>query len=245
MALEALYWHTPASVLLGFPLCFSVPSFQLAGLTLTYIRPANIEQVLFVQSSLTFFAPSFNSSYSCFAAHFFQYTDGGRLYQDLSNIFRTHIPHVNFCLITEDQCVPVRPFHTQIKGLTHHCSCRSSHLSPHLNFLNLPHPRFFLFVMPFTCPNSFCPILSGHCGKLFFHFKAKRSESPGILRRAHERQRLAQACQVLEQFCVHRFHHWEALSFSRQSPVFHGTCSATMNVCKMIVRRFLILKTRC
>ena len=32
----------------------------------------------------------------------------------------------------------MRPFHTQITGFTHHCSCQSSHLSPHLNFLNLP-----------------------------------------------------------------------------------------------------------
>ena len=37
-----------------------------------------------------------------------------------------------------------RQFFTQIAGLTHHCSCKSSHLFLHLNFLNLPLPRFFV-----------------------------------------------------------------------------------------------------
>ena len=36
-------------------------------------------------------------------------------------IFWTYHPHVNFYLITEHQCVPSRPFSTQITGFTHHC----------------------------------------------------------------------------------------------------------------------------
>ena len=48
----------------------------------------------------------------------------------------------------------------------------SSHLFPRLNLSNLPHPSFFQFVTPFSCPNSFCPVLSSHGGKLFFNFKA-------------------------------------------------------------------------
>ena len=160
MALEALHWHTPASVLLGLPQsCTKVTSVPLAfnervrdyaslplpfflrrsrlllplsegfrnipphrvrfrtvvkpvlfcaflhltSLTLTDVRPSNVEQSFFcvqppskkiflatlrcfsVQFSFTFFlkranlgsshAPSFNSSYSSLAAHFFQYTD--------------------------------------------------------------------------------------------------------------------------------------------------------------------------
>ena len=76
-------------------------------------------------------------------------------------------------------CASAAIFFTQITGLTHHRTCRPSHLFPRLNFLNLHHSRFFLFVQPFTCPNSFCRILSGQCGKLFFHFQAKSFHEQG------------------------------------------------------------------
>ena len=78
-----------------------------------------------------------------------------------------------FYLITENQCVPLRPFNTQITGLTHHCSCWSWHLFPRLNLANLPHPSLFLLVTPLPCPYSFCPKLSGHGGNLIFHLQAK------------------------------------------------------------------------
>ena len=81
-------------------------------------------------------------------------------------------PYVNFCVIAENQCVPVRPFYTQITGLTHHCSCVPSYLFPRLNLANLPHPSFFLLVTPFSRPNSFFPKLSCHGRELFLHFKA-------------------------------------------------------------------------
>ena len=48
---------------------------------------------------------------------------------------------------------------------------RSSHLFPRLNLSDPPHPSFFQLVTPFSPPNSFCPILSSHGGKLFFNFK--------------------------------------------------------------------------
>ena len=114
-------------------------------------------------------APSFSSSCSCFAAHLFHTLIGP---WHLFNVTWAHKYHVNSCLTAEYQCVPKRPLNTQITGFTHHCSCRSSYLSPHLNFLNLPHPRFFSFVMSFSCPNSFCPILCGHGRKLLLYFKA-------------------------------------------------------------------------
>ena len=87
--------------------------------------------------------PSFRSSYSCFAAHFFQYTDRAPLHQHFFNVSWAHKPHVNSCLIAENQCVPMRPFSTQITGLTHHCPCRFSHLSPHLNCLNFASSTLF------------------------------------------------------------------------------------------------------
>ena len=96
----------------------------------------------------------------------------GRPHQHLLNIFPTHKPHVKLYLITDHQCVPARPFYTQITGLTHHRTCRPSHLFPRLNFLNLPHPRF-LFAVPFSRPDSFCPALSGQGRKFLLHFQAK------------------------------------------------------------------------
>ena len=157
---------------------------HLASLTLTDIRRARIELFFFFASNLfpqrsswphcdafQSNSPSLSFarelSYSCLAAHFFQYTDRG------TSIFLTsfgHTSHVNLYLSTKDQCVLVRPFHSQITGLTHHCSCRPSHLFPRLDHPNLPHPSFFLLVTPFSSLYSFCPVLNIQSGKLFFHF---------------------------------------------------------------------------
>ena len=105
------------------------------------------------------------------AAHFFQYTDRALCTSIFSTSLGHTISHVNLCLITKDQCVPIRLFHTQVTGFTHHRSCRSSHLFPCLNFLNLPHPCFFLLVTPFSSPNSFCPVLSSNGGERLLHNK--------------------------------------------------------------------------
>ena len=109
--------------------------------------------------------PSFQEDLSCHIAMFFRTSflceraragsSHAPSFTDLAlrtSIFLTsiwaHIHHVNSCLSKEEQvCVPMEPLNTQISGFTHHCSCRSSHLFPDLNFLNLLHPR--LFVMPF------------------------------------------------------------------------------------------------
>ena len=78
----------------------------------------------------------------------------------------------HFSVASEYQGVPMRPLDTQITGLAHHCSYRSSHLSPHLNFSNLFHPSFFLFMMSFSHPSFFCPVLSGQSGKFLLYFEA-------------------------------------------------------------------------
>ena len=48
----------------------------------------------------------------------------------------------------------------------------ATYLPPHLNFSNLSHPSFSLFMMPFSGPDSFCPALSGQGGKFFLYFEA-------------------------------------------------------------------------
>ena len=96
-------------------------------------------------------APSFNSSCSCLAAHFFQYTERALCTSIFSTSFAHTKPHVNLCVIAEDQRVPVWPFYAQITGLTHHFSCGSFHLFPRFNLSNLPHPNLFLLVTPFSC----------------------------------------------------------------------------------------------
>ena len=110
---------------------------HLASLALTCVRPANVEKSLLRPSSFqeylsdhimmlygpllphflwqeswSWFEPyaSFSSSYSCLTAHFFQYTDRAHLHQHVFNVSWAHKPHVNSCLITENQCVPLRPF---------------------------------------------------------------------------------------------------------------------------------------
>ena len=113
---------------------------------------------------------------SCFAAHFFQYTDRALYSSIFSTSFGQTNLHVNFYLIIEHQCVSLRPFYTEITVLTHHCSCWSSYLFPRLfprlHLVNLPHPSFFQLETPFSCPYSFCSALSSHGGNLIFHFQA-------------------------------------------------------------------------
>ena len=92
--------------------------------------------------------------------NFFQYA----VLACCSSIFFTSFGQTSF----EYQGVSMRPLDTQITGLAHHCSCRSSYLSPHLNFSNLLHPSFSLFMMP----DSLCPVLSGQGGKFLLHFEA-------------------------------------------------------------------------
>ena len=150
------------------PVLFSA-FLHVASLTLTDIRPANIEESLLRPSSFqrksswshydafrsnppSFFkqelaspgsihVPSFNSSYPCFAAHFFQYTDralGTSIFFNVSWA-HTHTPHVNSCLI---HLMPMS---------------RVSHITALFNCL--VHTSFVM--TPFSGPNSFCPVLSG------------------------------------------------------------------------------------
>ena len=62
-------------------------------------------------------APSFNSSFSCFATHFFKKTERALC----TSIFLTSFGHksrVNCYLTSEDQRVPIPPFYSQVTGLT-------------------------------------------------------------------------------------------------------------------------------
>ena len=65
------------------------------------------------------------------------------------HIFWANKSHVNSSVAFKYRGVPMRPFDTQITGLAHHCSCKSCHLSPRLNFSNLFHPGFSLFMMQY------------------------------------------------------------------------------------------------
>ena len=96
----------------------------------------------------------------------------GLLQKHFLHIFWANVSHVHSCLPFKYQSVPIRPLDTQITCLAHHCSCRSSYLSPHLTFLTLFHPGFSLFMMPFSGPDSLCPVLSGQGGKFLIHFQA-------------------------------------------------------------------------
>ena len=129
---------------------------HLAGLTLTYIRPANMEQPLLRPTSfqedlsghisVLLGRPSLLSPPppSLTFAFLRKRAGAGSIHAPsfssspfvLCCHFFQHIPHVDSCLIIKDQCVQMRPFYAQIAGLTHHCPCRPSHLLPHRNFLN-------------------------------------------------------------------------------------------------------------
>ena len=99
--------------------------------------------------------PSFNSSYSCFAAHFFQKTD----LACCTSIFFTSFGQTYLMSILASpsnmnvcHCGHFIPR----SRVSHHCSRRPSHLPPHLNLTNLIQPCFFLFRVPFSCPCSIC-----------------------------------------------------------------------------------------
>ena len=55
-----------------------------------------------------------------------------------------------FMSLTKTSVCQYGYLYAQITGLTHHCSCVSSHLFPRLNLPNLPHPRLSLFVVPLS-----------------------------------------------------------------------------------------------
>ena len=97
----------------------------------------------------------------------------GLLQKHFLHIFWANISHVNASVAFEYQGVSMRPRFTQITGLTHHRSCRSSHLSPRPDPKDLLQPCFFLFRVPFSRPRLFCPSLSSHSREIFFHFKAE------------------------------------------------------------------------
>ena len=160
----------------------------MANLTLTCIRPANVEKSLLRP-------PSFQENlsghttklYGPFSSHFIS--------QESWSWFESYSLFQLFVLV---HCCPLLPKndralctsiftssfgHKNLTSIlvsslkinvcqTHHCPCRSPHLSPHLNCLNLPHPRFSLFTLPFSGPNSFCPVLSGQGGKFLLCFNA-------------------------------------------------------------------------
>ena len=112
------------------------------------------------------------------------------------------------------------PFHAQITGLTHHCSCGSTHLFPRLYLVNLSHPSFFQLVTPFPCPNSFCPILSGHGGEIFFNFKAMCLHEQGKRKcalLASCRRHLSPQCQPLSGRHPNRM--------GSPSPCWHHACT--------------------
>ena len=116
--------------------------------------------------------PSLNSSYSCFAAHFFRWVDLACFKSIFYTSFgQTYLMSTFTCLL-KNHGVPLWPFYVQTTGLTQNSTRRSSHLSPRLNLENLHHPRFFLFCVPFANPRPFCPSPSCHGRKkLLFHFK--------------------------------------------------------------------------
>ena len=76
------------------------------------------------------------------------------------------------CRLRTSRCAK-RPLDTQITGLAHHCSCRSSSPASTSEILE-PVSSFFLLLTPFSRPDSFCPVLSGHGGKFLLYFKAIR-----------------------------------------------------------------------
>ena len=92
------------------------------------------------------------------------------------NVSWAHTPHVYSWLIAENQGVPMLPLDTQITGLAHHCHCRSSYLSRTSRTCFI---QDSLFMMPFSGPDSFCPILSAHGGEFTFHFEAVRCHEQG------------------------------------------------------------------
>ena len=155
----------------------------MTSLALTFISPTNVEESLlhpssFQHPSSRYVSMFFHPIFFCLLAKqgqsrlqpntllkFFilvlccpllPVDCSGLLQQRFLHIFLANVSHVD----------------TQITGLAHHCSCRSSYLPPQLNFLNLLHPHLSLFVVPLSRPDSFCPVLSGHGGKLFLYFNA-------------------------------------------------------------------------
>ena len=124
-----------------FPCVF----FLLASLTLTDIRPSNIDKSLLRPSTIKILLATLR----CFSVQLFLFFNKRANHvfgQPTSCQFFISSSSRHSEILTEHQCVPLRPSFTQITRFTHHCSCRSSQLFPHLNLTNLPHPSFFLLV---------------------------------------------------------------------------------------------------
>ena len=91
-------------------------------------------------------------------------TSSNRLFWHAADAFSLHplSKHISYqhflspCNVKECQCGHFMPR----SRVSHHCSCRPSHLLPLLNLSNLSHP-IFLLVTSFSCPYSICPVLSG------------------------------------------------------------------------------------
>ena len=83
-----------------------------------------------------------------------------------SHLLGEHISYRCFCRLQRSrvrQCGHLIP---RSRGLARHCPCWSSYMPPHLNFLNILHPRFSLVVIPFSRMDSFCPVLGGQSRKV-------------------------------------------------------------------------------
>ena len=164
---------------------------------------------------------SFKHSYSCFAAHF-----SNKLFWPAAGAFSLrlsgkHISCQCFCRLRISMSAN-RPLNTQITGLTHHCSWRSSYLPPRLNFSNLFHPSFLLLLIPFSRPDSLCPILRGQSREIFIHRKTKGLHEKG------QRGRTLFArccCRLSPQFQSFRWSHHHCMN----SHVLAGTTPARNN----------------
>ena len=153
----------------------------VTGLTFTLIRPMSKSlcctqppsknnclatfRCFSVQSSFVFLLsnakasssqiPSVNSSYSCFAAHFFQQMFWPAPEACSSHLLGKHISYRCFCRLRISRCATKATWYPYHGSRT--SSCRSSYLLPHLNFSNLFHPSFSLFMIPFSPSSPLLP----------------------------------------------------------------------------------------
>ena len=129
--------------------------------------------------------PSFNSSCSCFAAHFFQWADLVRFNGIFSTSFgQTYLMSTLVCP-SNIKGVPKWPFDAQSTGLAHHPSCWTSRLPPRLDFKKPDSSHlFFGSTGHVRIHTPFCPSLNSHSRELFFHFQAKCFQEKGQRGRA-------------------------------------------------------------
>ena len=110
--------------------------------------------------------PSFNSSHSCLAAHFLKQTVLACC-RSISLRAAADHSHVHRHLLLKQLGVPPRPRDAKIESLAHGCSCRSSHLSPCLYFVDLLPPSLQLLSSSSFQPDTFRPSKRGLCRKFF------------------------------------------------------------------------------